>query len=309
MPLKPLFKHLVARSRRRICDGGLYLWMARLTLRNLTSKGMVTGREGPAISLTSYGRRLRTVYLTIESIASGSLRPSKLILWVDDVNAFHNPPATLRRLQRRGLEMRFCNNYGPHTKYFPYVKSDEPLEVPLVTADDDILYRKGWLKGLCEAGAEFPAFINCYLAKEIEFEGGSLAKYEKWKVVTSTVPDIRHIAHGVNGVIFPPRFLEVLRNAGNGFEDCCPKADDVWLHVQAIRSGFKVRQIRNKAKRFSAIPGTQEEGLWIQNNAEGNDRAIAATYQPTDIAILRERAADAQSEAGGQVSAGSYRGL
>ena len=49
-------------------------------------------------------------------------------------------PESLRRLERRGLEVRLTQNYGPHTKYYPSLADAIADGLPLVTADDDILY-------------------------------------------------------------------------------------------------------------------------------------------------------------------------
>jgi hypothetical protein len=83
-------------------------------------------------------------------------------------------------------------------------------------------------------------------------------------------------------------FLEYLRNAGDSFTACCPKADDLWLHVQALRAGFKVRQISKKLFRLAIIPNTQSVALWNDNGIDGNDRQIAATYTESDIRIMLE---------------------
>ena len=92
------------------------------------------GNSGPVVSLTTYGKRVQAVYLAIESIARGSALPSRLILWIDDPALYANLPPTLLRLKRRGLEIRYCKNFGPHKKYYPYVESQRAFNAPLVTA-------------------------------------------------------------------------------------------------------------------------------------------------------------------------------
>jgi len=68
----------------------------------------------------------------------------------------------------------------------------------------------------------------------------------------------------------------------------CPRADDLWLHVQELRAGFKVHQIRRKALLFSFIPGTEKGALWNSNIDEGeNDAQIRTTYEQKDLAVLR----------------------
>ncbi|MDR3734578.1 MAG: hypothetical protein P4L10_03465, partial [Acidobacteriaceae bacterium] len=203
---------------------------------------------------------------------------------------FNHLPTTLCRLQERGLEVRLCKNYGPHTKYYPYVESTESFDIPLVTADDDMLYPKYWLKKLVEAHHEFSGYVNCFWCHVIAIDENGIGKSQDWKQCDSTQPQYRHVAAGVTGVIYPPAFLTQLKRAGNAFETCCPKADDIWLHVQALRSGYRVRQILPHLPywSFRGIPGTQDTALCNYNvSGLGNDRQISATYSDADIHLLR----------------------
>jgi len=93
----------------------------------------------------------------------------------------------------------------------------------------------------------------------------------------------------MSGVIYPPAFLASLKQAGSTFLECCPKADDLCLHVQAVRAGYKIRQITSRPVRFLEIPGTGSTGLCKQNlEAGGNDKQVRSTYAATDIDILRQ---------------------
>ena len=58
-------------------------------------------------------------------------------------------------------------------------------------------------------------------------------------------------------VVFPAAFLAALKRAGPEFKTCCPRADDIWLNVIALRCGYKVRQIRTQPIHFVEIMGTQ----------------------------------------------------
>lgn len=244
---------------------------------------------GPVVSLTTYGRRTERVYYAIESIARGDVRPSRLILWIDDKGLFNNLPATILRLQKRGLEVRPSKNYGPHTKYYPYVESQDGFDTPLVTADDDMFYPSYWLKKLVEANKEYPEIVNCFWGHVMALDENGIRKFQDWKQCDSVIPHFRHHAAGVTGVIYPPAFLKVLKRAGTAFEACCPKADDIWLHAQALRSGYKVRMIfpRLPYLSFRGVPGTQSTALCYENvDGVGNDRQISATYTETDIRLL-----------------------
>jgi hypothetical protein len=253
---------------------------------NRYSRRSLTQPDGLVVSLTSYGKRIGTVYLAIESIGRGRLRPSRIMLWLDDQAAFDSPPATIRRLMQRGLDVQLCENYGPHKKYYPYLQCVEKFEAPLVTADDDVFYPHKWLEELAHAFQQYPDAVNCYRAHVMTIDRRGIGKYENWRLVTSTATNAHHVATGVAGIIYPPAFLKALKNAGNGFVETCPKADDLWLHVQAVRAGYKIRQIRPRALLPLSIPGAEGVGLWKNNIFGGNDRQIANTYTVEDIRRL-----------------------
>ncbi len=286
--------------RRIVRESIMFSQYLRYPLRNRFGNAPVTRPGGPVVSLTTYGKRSRKVHLTIESIADGQALPSRLILWIDDKSLFHNLPEPIRRLQKRGLEVKLCKNYGPHTKYYPYLESQETFDTPLVTADDDMFYPRFWLKRLVEAHQKFPELVNCYFSHAIEVDRMGFTKYSTWELVDSTMPSIRHLAAGVAGVIYPPSFLTVLKQAGTAFEACCPKGDDLWLHVQALRAGYKVRQVLPRLPYFwfHAVPGTQETALCHENVdfGDGNGRQIKATYNEEDIRMLQRECGVLPSE-------------
>lgn len=264
-----------------------------LSLVNRYGRAPVTRPGGPVVSLTTFGKRSRTVHLAIESIARGRVLPSRMILWIDDEAIFRSPPPALRRLQRRGLEIKSCANYGPHKKYYPYVASQEAFHSALVTADDDVLYPRYWLQKLVEGLLEHPETVNCCWASVVAVNEEGVGKYADWfwNRCESPRPSFCHVALGAHGIIYPPSFLTVLKRAGRSFELVCPRNDDVWLHVQAIRAGYRVRQVLPRLPYFSfqGIPGTAETALSRENLTHGNgtDLDVKAAYKETDIQLLR----------------------
>lgn len=258
-----------------------------LDRRNQHSKAAVVGSGGPVVSVTTHGERLKAVHLVLESIAAGSTLPSRLILWVDRPESLAHPSLGLRRLVDRGLEIRLSDNFGPHTKYYPYLLSADRLDCPLVTADDDLLYSKWWLEGLVRSHNESPEEVNCYRAHLMRLADGTISPYRTWGRCESTSPSFLHFATGTSGCIYPPSLQKQLKLAGPEFLDCCPKADDVWLHVNAVRAGIKIRQVCNRPLRFPVVPGTQQVGLYRDNcSLERNDEHIRKTYTTADIALL-----------------------
>ncbi len=81
--------------------------------------------------------------------------------------------------------------------------------------------------------------------------------------------------------------MRKLKEAGTAFLELCPRADDIWLHANALRAGFKTQQVGARSMNFPFIPGTQGSSLMGVNvEGGGNDRQIASTYTLQDIAKL-----------------------
>ena len=241
------------------------------------------------------------MHVVIECIARGRLLPSALILWLDDATLFKDLPKPLKRLERRGLEVRLTRNHGPHKKYYPYIQVQKAFHLPLVTADDDVLYPDDWLDGLVQAFRERPDVVNCYRARVVAWNGDRLSKYEDWAMCESSEPSLKHFATAGLRCIYPPELLRALKNAGALLSNVAPKADDIWLHVQALRAGFKVRQIVSKARHFPVLPGTQKQSLQFSNASghnAGNDRQALLTYRESDLKTLRDNSAVSEYSSG-----------
>jgi hypothetical protein len=263
--------------------------MFEMYLRNRMSKRSLLDPSGPVVSLTSYGRRISLSFLAIESIGRGSQRPSQLILWLDELEQLDSPSPAFQRLIERGLQMRVTEDFGPHKKYFPYVMSLERHAQALVTADDDTIYPKYWLRDLVRASERHPDDIIAHRAHSVELADQGLAPYSHWVEAPEGSRSVRNFATGMGGVMYPAQFLSVLRNAGSGFLTTTPRADDVWLHAKAVGDGRMVHQIRRRpARNFVSIRGARMPSLMDSNLVGGqNDAQIRATYGETELAILR----------------------
>lgn len=283
------------RARKRVKRLHASFALVYLRLRNLGARGPVTGSAPVVVSLTSYGERLHTVSVAIESIARGKVRPQRLLLWLDDAEQFESRPESLRRLERRGLEIRLSRNYGPHTKYYPFVQSAARHTVPLVTADDDIIYPSDWLALLMDAHRRHPEAISGHWVSIMGVAGDRVADYTTWARARDTEVRPTNFAPGVSGVIYPPAMLEELKRCGEHFLSACPGADDIWLHWVALRAGIPVRQVGTAAHHFPIIPGSQGQAL-MKTNVGGNrnDHWIRGLYSAEDVAVLGNHAANRQ---------------
>jgi len=287
-PVSPDLARSAARRVRKVLKRiRAYAGLLNLRCRNLLVREKVTGTADVVVCMTTHGDRLRTVDVALESIARGTVKPRRLILWLDDPAAFGRQTPALLRLQRRGLETRLSRNFGPHTKYFPYVASPTLVDCPLATADDDIIYPRRWLQTLVEANQKHPDMVHGHWVRVISANGGSLTRYDSWARRRDTLPGFNNFALGVSGVIYPPGMLRELRIRGDEFMDVCPGADDVWLHWTALKAGYPTRQVGAVARHFPMIPGSQASALSDLNvGLNRNDQWIRALYSTSDVMTL-----------------------
>lgn len=262
---------------------------AWLAARNVTATAPVVGMaEGPAVSLTSHGRRIATVHLAIESIAAGTVLPSRLILWLDDADAVANPTPGLRRLVRRGLELRATRGYRPHTKYYPYVQSRRTHDVPLVTADDDLMYPREWLERLMAVHADDPTTNTAHRSREVTFAGSVLAPYASWPAVRRGPASPRNLATGTWGHAMTPAMLDALRDRHDDFMRLSPAADDVWLHRVAVETRTAAKVTGAFTHRdFLHLPDGGQTLASANVDGEGNDRQIAAAWPDAVLDAVR----------------------
>ena len=245
------------------------------------------------VSLTSWGARVATVHLTIESIARGSQRPGRFVLWLDDDGWLANLPPELAALQGRGLEIRKSENYGPHTKAYPAISEGIAPDWLLVTADDDVIYPRKWLAGLAEASAKYPENLVAYRTLEYVFESGSdqIAPMRFWRWVHTTRPNRRFFALGVDGCAYPARLREALGQRGGAFLAVTPKNDDIWVNAVAAEIGVTVAQVNRWRRTFPLIPDTQDQGLINTTNGPAglglNDIQVNATYSQAALSRIR----------------------
>ncbi len=268
-------------------------WLRRLRLErvNRRCQASLLDPAGPVVSMTSHSKRIPSAHLAIESIARGALKPKRLILWLAEEEADNALPDALRRLQDRGLEIRYTADLGPHTKYFPYVASESRLDDPLVTADDDIIYTPDWLAALARAHERDPKHIHCHRARRMRLNAHRFEPYGSWEPATDTQPHPLNFAIGASGVIYPARFLRDLKRYGTAFGRTCPTADDIWLNRVALREGFLVAQVAPVWPDFSQVPASQIVNLYSVNIGEGgNQLQLADTYSPEDLANLARSA-------------------
>lgn len=238
------------------------------------------------VSLTSYGKRVETVYLAIASMMRQSLKPNRIVLWLGEEFKDKRLPATLRLLQKRGLEIRFCKDIRSYTKLIPSL--EEFPDAAIITIDDDMIYDFELVDRLIRAHIMEPKTVWCLRMTEITFgSNGEIAPYKRWTPGKTEHESPMNFATGVGGILYPPHIFtdEILDR--EKFMSLAPTADDLWFKAMEITSGVKVKKIPTKnpsGEDYISGIVPHSEGLAGHNvDNGGNDATIRALSSYFDL--------------------------
>jgi hypothetical protein len=214
------------------------------------------------VTLTSYGRRVKEkAPYAVRSLFAQSEMPNRIILWL----AYETKiPSSLKKLERYGLEIRFCEDIKSYKKLIPAL-----IEFPddvLVTADDDIYYHADWFKALKKSYVCTPEKIHCCRAHEICLdENKNIIPYNEWRGSVRTIEyDRRIFATGAGGILYPPHSLSDEVMNIEKFQRLAPTADDIWFWAMAKRNGKTYAIVQNGIRYLNGI-GLNNDGLDIVN--------------------------------------------
>ena len=224
------------------------------------------------VSLTTHGRRLYEVFLAIESIMQGSVKPNRIILWLSKDMQGEPLPLTLLNQIKRGLVVKYTEDLGPYTKLVPAL-TDYPDSI-IVTIDDDILYPYDTLEMLFYAYIKYPRCICANRIMEIILDSqGKPSSLPTWKeLVDKDRISKLNFFEGVGAVLYPPHCFtsEVLNQSV--FTKICPTADDVWFNCMALLSKTSVVPANYHYSHFPLLinESVQDSALWRVNNHAKN---------------------------------------
>ena len=119
------------------------------------------------VSLTTIPSRLEAVAYPIKCMLVQTMRPDRIILWIDKSINQESLPDTLCELQKYGLEIRYVEDVGPHTKYFYAIK--EFADSIVITIDDDVFYRRNLIEDLYATHKKYPKCVCACWVWEMKF--------------------------------------------------------------------------------------------------------------------------------------------
>jgi hypothetical protein len=243
--------------------------------------GVTTKKRSPSIvvSLTTFPARFDKAFLCVESLLRQSLKPDHLVLWVAETDG--TIPATLTKLEARGLQIRRCKDIRSYKKII-YALKEFP-ECAIVTADDDFFYPRHWLRDLYAAYLAEPQIIHCHRA-HLATGGcdGMPAPYKEWSYGAPGVVGPSQLLFPTSGagVLYPPHCFDEDVCNEELFLSLCPLADDVWLKAMLLKRGIACKKVSLLSPEFIQVKGTQEMALWRENVVQGkNDEQIRAVFK------------------------------
>ena len=236
------------------------------------------------VSLTSIPSRLfQKADITISTLLRQSCRPDHVILWLSNALRDHPLPKTFAHLLRAGLEVRYCEDAGPHTKLI-YTLQAYP-DCLAVTADDDLLYPPTWLGELYASYQKAPHYIHCHRAHLIRrATDGTLLPYAEWDYQAPGTIGPSHLLFPTSGagILFPPNSLPDETQNKSAFQPLCPSADDVWYKAMALVQGTLCQKVKAHTGHYLTLRGSQAENLF-HINATQNDPQIRATFEAYNL--------------------------
>lgn len=240
------------------------------------------------VSLTTYGKRLFDVAITIESIMQGSMKPNRIVLWLGEDLKNTTLPIALQKQQSRGLEVSFCKDIRSYKKLIPALKKYP--DASIITIDDDVIYHYDLIESLINTHKLYPSHIIANRIHRIILNSNKKpVSYKKWEWDAEPKDDsYLNFFTGVGGVLYPPHSLhpEVLNE--NIFLNICKYADDIWFNAMALKAGSHVLKCKLKISCGNHILSNyevQEMGLFhINVNSQNkNDQQMQAVFQKYNL--------------------------
>lgn len=230
-------------------------------------------KQNIIVSLTTYPKRISTIWITIETLLRQSVKPDKIILWLarDEFSSIEELPEHLKIQMKRGLEIRFCDNLRSHKKYF-YVMQEYPEDI-VILVDDDMFYPYDTIKKLLKLHNKYPKDICCMTGQVMEKKGNK-NKPSLWRN-PEVREQLKHSDHVQiftgSGSLYPPYSLDNTAFDKEKIQKLCPYADDLWLTMMAHRHGTKVTTYYPWRAFPISIYGTGENSLWYINSQDGQN--------------------------------------
>lgn len=221
------------------------------------------------VSLTTIPSRIDKVILVISRMMNQTILPDKIILCLDKTKqediVFSEE---LSFLIKKGLEIKWVEDVGPHTKYL-YATQKYSNDI-VITVDDDIIYSRKIIEVLLNSYKRYPKAISANIVTRFIIKKGKVQASSQWlQQFKYGIGDDYSIAYGVGGVLYPPNVLPKETFDIEKIKRVSKFQDDLWLKAIELKHEIDVVKAHGSDKLFGyfvTVDGSQDESLRDTND-------------------------------------------
>lgn len=226
---------------------------------------------GAIVSFTSIPSRLKSLHLVIRSLMAQTVRPERIVLWLNADLQDQLPPSLIK-LTGELFEIRYSALTCSHRKLIHSLEAFP--ESTIITCDDDIMYHSDWLEKLWQTHTEHPTDIIANQCRVIRLNSqGEPLPYQQWSIKAQeeeSSPWLLPIGSG--GVLYPPHSLDPQVHNQELFLQLTPRADDLWFKAMSFIHGTQCRRATDRPAKPVPIAGTQKISLKRSNVRQDHNR-------------------------------------
>ena len=253
-------------------------WSFLLVASRLALTRDTPGGSSLVVTLTSYPARIGQVHRTVRTLLWQAEHPIVILYLALEQFPRRDldlPPNLARLLRNQSrFEVRYVNSDTRSFKKLVPALTEFPDKC-IVTADDDVLYRRGWLKTLVLTADRHPQTIVGTRGTTMTVEDGAFTTYSSWAPAPFNRSGMDVFLTGRGGILYPPRALDPIAAEISVATTVCPDTDDIWFKLAALAAGTPA--VRADCGRELVRSTLRSQGGLYESNVNGhqNDRSLA----------------------------------
>ena len=220
-------------------------------------------------SMTTYPPRIKSAWISIETLLRQTVRPVKLLL-VLSIEEFPTQklPFRIRAQTRRGLEILWIDRTsGSYDKLIPVRKAFPGIAI--VTFDDDKYFPPTTMANIYAASLSNPESIIGTRGWIIRDDDGQIRYGSNWLRAEPGSKGRHLFTPGGNGCLYPPNSLSPTVDDIALALDLCPTADDIWFWFAAQQAHATFYCLGMKAHR--SVHSQQKSPALAEVNKSQNE--------------------------------------